>query len=411
MKKGLFFFWGLVIGVTIGFALGYLKLPFIEDNKVAVLFGVSLVLMVQAALFFLKAKSSRGRGQKVYKPLSIVLFGLIVLGVIIGKIFFGKSQNQLESKLQEQTEKLDDLTTYLHSVENNKEAELLRKTLEKIEQEANSNPSRIISEITIEQLIALSSSFQARPVLINDTLSDDALSSSRGELLLALIRLKLDSSIFSQLIKNVSFEKANLEQANLEGMELSGINLSGANLKNAKLKGSKLKNANLMQAKLWGGDLESADLSNANLENSNLLWANLNGIQGEKLNLNGANLENAQMMNAEIPSATFRFTNLSGAMLNESNLQGGDIARAILANVNLTNTDLTSVRIRTCDFSSANLENTELENTEVEEDWFDRIPKKQKEKYWETLKQYVVVKVNPEGQKKPVYRLRKQLSN
>jgi uncharacterized protein YjbI with pentapeptide repeats len=179
-----------------------------------------------------------------------------------------------------------------------------------------------LSQSLIGQIAALSQAFKPYRFMEGDTLIGRALSPERGQLLVTITRLPLDTGAIRKIYEQSTFEAADLMGANLSGAFLSGANLSGANLSGASLNGAflsrtSLSGAFLKRANLWNADLKNANLGGAFLSTADLTRANLSGAT-----LNRANLIKAFLDGANLSEVIFGETNLSGASLRGVNLSG-----------------------------------------------------------------------------------------
>lgn len=221
--------------------------------------------------------------------------------------------------------------------------------------------SRRLSTVTIGRIAALSQSLRPYYYLRGDTLSN-YLSPERGQLLLALVYARLDTThTYPEIYESSKFEYADLTRANLNysflqkadlyGANMSWANLikadfSQANLERVALNGATLTEACLKQANLNQAYLEFAHLAKANLSGADLITANLKMVHLEEANLSGADLSRANLYFSHLTKA-----NLTGADLLQTNLQEADLVGANLNRVEfLSETDLKSARVGSLEF-------------------------------------------------------------
>ena len=155
------------------------------------------------------------------------------------------------------------------------EIALQRAEMIKKGKRVNDDTKFTISRSLIGQIAALSQAFKPYRFLDGDTLIGRPLSPERGQLLVTITRLPLDTLTINRIYNQSTFEDANLSGANLSGANLSGANLSGAFLIDANLNGANLSRADLRKADLRGADLRGAYLRGANLSGADLNGANL----------------------------------------------------------------------------------------------------------------------------------------
>ena len=193
-----------------------------------------------------------------------------------------------------------------------------------------------LSQSLIGQIAALSYSFKPYRYMEGDTLIESPLSPERGQLLITLTLLPLDTFTLRKIYQSATFESADLKSAVLIGAYLREVNLSWANLSWAGLGEADLSKANLSRA-----DLSWADLRGANLSRADLMWADLKGANSMWADLKGANLmwadlEWADLIEADLIGADLRGANLSRARLSKANLNGADLNGADLSRARLS---------------------------------------------------------------------------
>lgn len=265
------------------------------------------------------------------------------------------------------------MAALVEAVKKNDPAPLMRSILYDIGEELKRNPGRTLCDSTIARIAALSFSFTPYKYVEGDSLSEKACSPGRGQLLQALVLMKIDSGSFARIKENTRFAGADLRGASLNGSDLSGIDLQDANLKDAQLSGVNLKGADLGGANFWGANLNKANLSLTNLKKADLRWALLNEASLIMTNLNGANLANAQLIKADLSGTTVRWAQSGGALFNEANLTkvsfvGTNLTKAALRQANLSNTDFRLVHL-----SEADLVGVLMDSTLVDGDWLEKL--------------------------------------
>ncbi|AEE50132.1 pentapeptide repeat-containing protein [Haliscomenobacter hydrossis] len=160
-----------------------------------------------------------------------------------------------------------------------------------------------LSQSLIGQIAALSQAFKPYRFMVGDTLIGRPLSPERGQLLVTITILPLDTMTLEKIYRQSTFEKADLMGANLMGADLIEADLIEANLIEANLRGADLRGADLMEADfggayLMGADLREADLRGADLRGADFIVANL-----REANLSWANLREANLMGADLSEA------------------------------------------------------------------------------------------------------------
>ncbi len=197
-----------------------------------------------------------------------------------------------------------------------------------------------LSQSLIGQIAALSHSFKPYRYLQGDTLIERPLSPERGQLLITLTLLPLDTATLHKIYYSATFESADLQGAELQNADLRGVKLENADISNANLRGVNLFNANLINSDMTGTFLSYSDLRKAKFT-----FAKMLGV-----NLRGANLQESILAVANLIGAKFGRADLSGA-----NLSGADFLQAEWAEKNIIEANLNNV-----DFTGANFKRSKL---------------------------------------------------
>jgi len=202
-----------------------------------------------------------------------------------------------------------------------------------------------LSQSLIGQIAALSHSFKPYRYMSGDTLIPVPLSPERGQLLITLSLLPLDTTTIQKIYFSATFESADLKLARLSNAYLKGIRLEKADLEGARLKGTDLRGANLR-----GTNLKRIDLEGANLE---------------RVNLNLADMKMAYLVQADLREANINGADLGGTMLTKANLSGADLVETDIRGADLSAANLTKAFLLSADLSNANLEQTDLSNASL----------------------------------------------
>jgi uncharacterized protein YjbI with pentapeptide repeats len=192
-----------------------------------------------------------------------------------------------------------------------------------------------LSQSLIGQIAALSHSFKPYKYMEADTMIKWPLSPERGQLLITLSLLPLDTSSLNKIFLASNFRSADVMYANLSYKKLKNIDLSKANLHQVNLNGSDLSDSNLTLA-----DFTSSSLIETNFSN-----ARMNGAKLVDCVLHGANFKNADLsfldglgcVNCPVKEDTVV---IKGADLKGSDLRGASFVGANLSRANLSETTL-----------------------------------------------------------------------
>jgi len=289
-----------------------------------------------------------------------ILGVFVSLGGLTGTILL-MNQNEL---LKAQNEKIDRQMQLEEATRRSALVVLMSNILDKVDREIESQQKGLsikakeqkkytISQSLIGQIAALSHSFKPYQYMDTDTLIGKPLSPERGQLLITLTLLPLDTNTFRKIYRSATFESAGLRDAILDMAYLKGANLRRADLRGAYLIGADLRGAYLARADLRdtefiGADLigteferaelDRADFRGADLRAADLSMANLRRAYLAEVCLSGANLSGANLSGANLREANLTEANLTEANLNGTNLKEADLSRADLSEVDLTET-------------------------------------------------------------------------
>jgi uncharacterized protein YjbI with pentapeptide repeats len=200
---------------------------------------------------------------------------------------------------------------------------LMSNILDKVDAEIASqkekNPKDSLFSLTpslIGQIVALSHSFKPYRYLEDSTLIPRPLSPERGQLLMTLVLLPLDTFTLNQIYFKATFEDAALQRA--------------------KLKDAYLVKTTLWKADLWAADLSEAVLTEAILPHARLQWTLLKEVDLSKANLWGVELIYADLEGANLTRAFMQEANLWKANLLETKLIGADLRLADFEDTQIT---------------------------------------------------------------------------
>ena len=302
----------------------------------------------------------------------------LLLGVLLGgSVSFVYLAGKNKSNARFHRIQMDQQAALIEATRDSGQMKLMSNLLDKIDDELQDNPTRILSDETIERIVALSYSFQSHPYVEGDSASIHNRNPGRGYLLLTLSKLKLDSSTLQKILTQTSFAGAALRDADLNNANLSGADLRGADLQGANLQGANLNRANLKGANLWGANMSEAKMDSADLTRADVRWSDLNGADLKKVILHEADLTSAQLRKADLRGAVLQWADFTGAFLNEANLDSADLFRAILKRAQLKNTNLSRARLTYAILSEANLSHANLTEANVtnliidEQNWLE----------------------------------------
>lgn len=421
MKATIILLIGLVLGAVIGWFLGFLQMPYVEKIPSFLMGFIAcalIVLLILALLFVRKKRSSLLRvigGASVQQDsktpirtsanIWILSSAFIVAGILLSSFLMHRQSKVFKAQLQKQDSKIQEQSELIESVRKSNMVALMSNILQNAQEELKNNHT--LSDAVIARIAALSSSLKPYKYLEGDSLSAKELSPERGQLLIELILMKMDSGSFDRIKQRASFANADLGDADLKRADLSSANLSSANLKDADAGDVNLSNADLKDANLSGAKLNNANLSKANLKRSDLRWAELNGTDLKYADLDGAQMTSAQLIKADVRNASIQWAYLEGALLSEANLTGVNLTGTEMRKVTLNKADLTRTDLRSANLNEANLIGTEWNRALVDSNWMDKLNDWRVADVKEIQERYSVIADTTDQWKHNIYRVRK----
>lgn len=387
MKRIWNLLFGAVLGLLLGWSLGYLRLPVLGKSHsfwvgfISCLALVSLLFLLILALrkhFRHVGVSSQNQAPLSTAPASkprsrtwmtIAVF-IVIVGVVGAMLF---QQNSFSKTLEEANTQHDQEQAKLgESLKQGQLAFLMKDLLTLLHESSHSTSNDTLSAATIDKIVALSYSFKPYHLLVGDSLTQHKYSPERGQLLLALCKMNFDSASFRTLKNQTSFAHADLRAVDLRGADLSGVNLKGANLKEAKLDNANFYEANLRETNLWGAHLNNSNLSKANLLRANLQWTELNASSFKQATLSGADVTNAQLRKADLRGAIIEWAKIGSTILTQANLTGANLKGSNFLRANLKEANLSATKLVWTDFSEADLTGVELTNAGIHQNnWLE----------------------------------------
>jgi uncharacterized protein YjbI with pentapeptide repeats len=399
------------LGAILGWTLGFLRLPFLENNFsfllgfIACLALVLLGLLIGAvwkkntflSTFFGKNSTTPNTFTKNVSRFIITLSLIIAGGFASSFLFFQQNKfskiqaEQQHIKLAEQFE-LEATTRKSNSLN------LINNLFDKIEKELQAHPKRMLSDEMIERIATLNYSFEPYQYFDGEKFSEKKWSPERGQLLLSLAKMKIDSSSFNQIKSKISFLGADLRKVDLAGADLSNTDLREANFDHANLVGANFHKANLEKASMQKANLTKANLREANLKDADLNWADFHLAKLNQAACYSANMTNAKLRNADLTEANLSWANLKNTFFNDANLTRAkffeaDLRRTNLSNAILIETILTSANLGESTFNKANLTDAQISNMKTsDKDWLEKLTKWKVIDAKEIQKKYTVKK-------------------
>ncbi|MGB4970507.1 MAG: pentapeptide repeat-containing protein [Saprospiraceae bacterium] len=413
MNRRLVYILLLIMSALLGWFFGFIKFPYIDvhDSFWLGFFGcLTGILLVTALIWLLNIKKTNPLfestlhskiGSTIHRIaiakilISILFVNLLVL-CIVGystnkKIKESLNHAQLDlaewkhrESLEAQKNKISLLLDLIHTLDSTK---------------MNIQNKSMVDKMT-DRIVALSHAFKLHKEWDTETASYQYLSSERGMLLLALVNTQMDSTSFQKIKDNVSFSGANLKNVDLHGLNLNGIDLRYANLQYANLQATRLEHADLRGANLLGVNLNQASLYGTNLIATKLNWSKINEAKLNWTRLDSADMTNATLQKSTLNYATLIHTVLSNAILNEA-----DVSNCFLFGANISNANLTNAIFTKSTLTNANLEGVILNGAITEQDWLEKLNKKNQIGAQTILDKYQIVSNTTIKKDSLIYRL------
>ncbi len=381
---------GVLLGAVLGWALGFLRFPYIEKN-LSFLLGfiacIAVVLLGMILLFIwnrnkqfirLIGKDTSDKNAispiRTYSVIWIAVSVFILMGGLISGLLIYRQNELIETQSLNQNRITKEQNELMESLRRSNLDILLRKITDRVDDELKNNPTRTLSDNTIASIVAaFNYSFAPYRSLDGDSLSARKLSPEKGQLLLALCMRKIDSVSFDQIKRRASFNGADLSNMDFSGVNLDGADLQEADLKDADFSGASLVGADLRNANLWGVKMNRAKLIKADARRADLRWAQLNEAWLDSAKMDGANMSNAQLRKARLQKTKLWVTKLDGALLNDANMEACELVDASMIKANLTGTNLSKSDFNRTNFNEAIFSNTDLLNAKVDKDWLQML--------------------------------------
>ncbi len=375
---------GLLLGICISVLVSYYnKTLNISDLNfsMGLIAGAAFMSFVFVLFSFRTSKNtnSKTEASKLRMNGIVICFIIMTIGLLGSHLLSNSDEKTKNSILTEENK--TKLQVAALAIEKNKaQGFWMNNMVDQMEKELSNTPERTLSEETIFKLKDLSKSLQPYYNIQSDTISDDKFSPEKGNLLLTLKTMKMDSVSFKKVLKEISFSQIELLDVDLSDTNLAHTDFSNSNMPKTKLVGSNLSNSKLEKTNFTNANLSQSNLNGANFLNAKMNWANLKEVKANAGIFDGAKLSNANFYRADLKDATLKWckatnTSFKEAILQGANLSTSDLSKGTLNNANLTNCNLSFTKLieaniievdaSNANFSHANLENADLRNAHL----------------------------------------------
>lgn len=302
----------------------------------------------------------------------------ILISAVAAYVLFPMSGN-LKSKTRHLQQQIRLQSEIIDSLRQSSLSNWMAPILNLILDDLKRHPDGKLEPSTIAQISNLCYAANPYPSVSGDSISIKRLSPERGQLLLVLSKLNIDTSSFRLIFAQCTFAYADLRGADMRDTYLRGINLEHADLQGAHLQYADLVEAQLSNANLWGAHLAHADFRKANLKSADLSWAELSDSHMQRSTLTEANLYGAQVRRVDLTSSDLQWTDFTGAFITGSRLDSTNMFRSTLMRaqaegVSFRHANLTLANLFDINLKGADLQATNFQEALVDDEhWMDRM--------------------------------------
>jgi len=365
VNKKVYVLISIILAAISGWGLGYIRLPYIEKEYsfgVGVLTAIAIISLTTLLTYLLKTKKSTSSSKYSKNSFWLILV-CITTGIVC--IFLYQKNHTQQNKIETQGNLIAAQSEAIIGLEQRNLMALVATVISAADLELAQSSTRSVSQATIDRIADLSHSLKPYRQVTKDSIVSRKLSKERGQLLLSLAKMNINSASFAQIKKLATFEYADLRDAHLANMDLSGINLSRANLEGAKLYMTRLDSANLFKTIFLKAQFTSCSLIGAHLDEATLDWANMSNSNLTRATLKGTSIRNTNLRAAIIVDAFLKYADLTGSVLNESNC-----SRSIFHIVNFSQVNFSDAVLTDINMIRANLSDATFTQATVSKDWY-----------------------------------------
>lgn len=357
----------VLLCLFIGWLLGYLQFPYLQLESD---FWVGFAIAACIALFVQLSWSSEKK-KKTAAVFALAIL-LVISGWLVSQFMHQKNVNAFTS---EKKSFFLDQAKLIESMQKEAYASQLGNVLNAIDLELNSAEHDTLSQSLISRISKLCYGLKPYQNYSGDSLYDQALSPERGQLLLALLNLPIDSSSLLKIKQSADFSSCDLSGANLEGQDLSHLNLSRANLEGANLQGTHWEGVNLSYANLWGAKINRSHFLRSQLKGANLNWSILTHSKFDSCQMRGTKFNDATLENAVIHQSYLRWAEMKRSNLEHSRISHSDFKLSKLSEARFKEALLDEVYLVKSEINGVDFTRTNFNQLAIEEDWYSILEK------------------------------------
>jgi len=361
----------LFLACVLGWSLGLLKIPYFERDS-SYFFGLVAGLSLGFIILIYARSDHKDRNQK--STIYATVVSILSLCLIASTIYLWNENRKFRERSYIENEKLQDHNDFIIAELRAKASVILDSTIWRIREEHRDNGN--VSLESIATLKAINRIFIPNLIEYSDRYTIKT-SPERGQMLLLLKALNLDSISFSRIINSISFEYADLRKADLVGSNLEGINLKNAMLQESNLNQVNFSNAIISDANFEKSTMKGAVLSNTIATNSNFQWVNMDSITITNSTFHESLMQNSTLNHAQIQRSNFHRSVLSFVKMNNAEITGGNwdysyLTKASIKGSKFENTEMVGVNLSETLMDESHFENVNLDFAYVNDtNWFN----------------------------------------
>lgn len=290
----------------------------------------------------------------------IVFGGIVLLLAVLSSVALLIQNRALQIRVEHQSTLITAQSQLIDSIKGSSAGLKLNSLISAIDNALSQSDARVLDAAIIARIASFSRSLSPYHFSSGDSLSLSPVSPERGQLLVYLQQLRLDTTTLDRIAEEVIFDYADLRGTDLRTAYLCNMHLRYSDMQDAQLDSANLELADIRESNLWGINAPNAKFNRAKLNRTDLRWANLSDSEMRNVDLNGVNLRSGRLRRADLTGARLQWADLSyasfrGAVMENVNMMGTKTYAIDLRNANISNGHL-----RRVNFINANLEEADL---------------------------------------------------
>ena len=373
----------LIVG---GWTLSYLRIPYVNHTKS---FWVGFAFCICVFLITFLGVKIWGKNRRFLKKITtgslatknatvsreymwiwIAVSVFIIVGALSSTGMIAWQAKLIHQQAENNNKRILELTEITESIRKSNQVNLMSNVLNQVEAEINLKPNGPLSDAIIARISALSFSLKPYKIFEGDSLSDRELSPERGQLLIALALMGIDSVSFAKIKQTATFAKADLRGVKLYSVDLNHINLEAADLSFSELTRVNLKHANLKKVWLKSSVVDSCVFNMSIITNSNMYKSIFRNCNFAKVTLPESNLTYTTFNECSFALSNLKFSDFSNSQFERLNFTNTNLEHANLSFCNLKNSDFRHSCLKFINLYKINISNIKLDSAEVQQNWF-----------------------------------------